>query len=189
MKTSDIDLCRSPVFDLWKEAGRVIDVRIEGISMMPLLRPGDRVSVRLTDGDDLERGDLIAFRQNGKLIVHRFIAKKYLDNFWSVCQKGDNLTGASWIGLDEVLGKVESIRRGTEPLDMTKSPWTWVNRVMGISGGFWVSGVEKARGLKSCIGLDRSFPIAGELVGWLGGGLNMVFGWVVITILGRGKGS
>ena len=38
MKTNGIDLCESPVFDLWKAAGRVIEMKIEGISMLPLLR-------------------------------------------------------------------------------------------------------------------------------------------------------
>ena len=73
MKMAGIDLNKSPLFDLWKEAGRVVLVKVEGSSMRPLMRPGDTVSLCLTDGSEYKTGDLIAFRQDGNLIVHRLI--------------------------------------------------------------------------------------------------------------------
>jgi len=85
MKTSGIDLSKSPVFDLWKEAGRVIDVKIEGSSMRPLMSPGDTVSLRLTDGSVLKTGDLIAFPQDGTLIVHRLTKRRKIDKCWWLC--------------------------------------------------------------------------------------------------------
>jgi len=184
MKTAGIDLTESPVFELWREAGRMIDVRVEGNSMLPLMRPGDTVSLRLTDGFVLKIGDLIAFWQNGNLIVHRFIRRRKLDKSVWLCQKGDNLSGWSWIPADEVVGRVETIRSRGKQIDMNSNPWTWINRVMGILGFLWVSAVEKARLLKECVAPDRRLPVLGGLAGRAGRVLNSTYGYTIIKAIG-----
>jgi len=184
IKTAEIDLNKSPVFELWREAGRVIDVKVEGTSMYPLMRPGDTVSLRLTDGSMLNTGDLIAFWQNGKLIVHRFIKRRWVDKSLWLYQKGDNLSGWSWIPADAVLGKVVSIRGRGKQIDMNSNPWTWINRVMGILGFLWVSAVEKARLLKECVAPDRRLPVLGGLAGRAGRVLNSTYGYTIIKAIG-----
>lgn len=186
MKTAGIDMSEFPVFDLWKEAGRVIDVKVEGTSMRPLMRPGDTVSLRLTDGSVLKTGDLIAFWQDGNLNVHRLIRRRNIDKSVWLCQKGDNLSGWSWISTDEVLGKVESIRGRGKQIDMNTRPWTWINRVMGISRFLWISAVEKARLLKKCVAPDRQLPVLGGLGSRLGRMMNSTYGFIVIRAIGGG---
>lgn len=178
---------KSSVFELWKEAGRPIDVRIEGASMLPLIRPGDTVSLCLINGDELKTGDLIAFRQDGDLIVHRFIKQRRIDRSRWLCQKGDNLSGWSWIPEDDVLGRVESIRGRGKVIYMNTRPWTWINRVMGISWLLWISVVEKVRLLKACVAVGRPLPILGGLAGWMGRALNSVYGYIVIKAIGGTK--
>lgn len=178
---------KSSVFELWKEAGRPIDVRIEGASMLPLIRPGDTVSLCLINGDELKTGDLIAFRQDGDLIVHRFIKQRKIDRSRWLCQKGDNLSGWSWIPEDDVLGRVESIRGRGKVIYMNTRPWTWINRVMGISWLLWISVVEKVRLLKACVAVGRPLPILGGLAGWMGRALNSAYGYIVIKAIGGTK--
>jgi signal peptidase I len=166
--------------DLWKKAGRVIDVRIEGSSMWPLMRIGDSVSLRLMDGDGLKAGDLLAFWKDGAIVVHRLINKKSEEGVHWLCQKGDNLSGWSWLPEDEVLGKVESIRGQGKSIDLNTRPWTWINRVMGISWFFWVSAVEKTCLLKVYVAAGRPLPILGGLASRMGGLLNATFGSIII---------
>jgi len=190
MKAAGIDVSESPVFDLWKEAGRGIDVSVEGSSMRPLMRPGDTVSLRLTDGSELRMGDLIPFRQNGNLIVHRLIKRRKVDKSVWLCQKGDNLSGWSWIAADEVLGKVKSIRGRGKQMDMDTRPWTWINRGMGILGFFWITAVEKARLLKESVAPDRRLPVLGGVVSRMARVLNSTYGFIMIKALrARGKES
>lgn len=170
--------------DLWKKAGRTIDVKIEGSSMLPLIRPGDTVSLCLIDGDELKTGNLIAFRQDEGLIVHRFIKQRKINNSLWLCQKGDNLSGWSWLPEDDVLGRVESIRGRGKVIDMNTRPWTWINRVMGISWLLWISFVEKVRLLKACAVLGRLLPILGGLAGCMGRALNSAYRYIVIKAIG-----
>jgi len=175
----------SSVFELWKEAGRPIDVRIEGASMLPLIRPGDTVSLRLINGDELKKtGDLIAFRQDGCLIVHRFIKQLKINKSLWLCQKGDNLSGWSWISEDDVLGRVESIRGlGRKVIYLNTWPWTWINRVVGISWFLWISFVEKVRLLKAYNFAGRPLPTPGRLAGRMGRALNSAYGYIVIKAI------
>ena len=181
-----LNIHTSSVLELWKEAGRPVDVRIEGASMLPLIRPGDTVSLRLINGDELKKtGDLIAFRQDGCLIVHRFIKQRTINKSLRFCQKGDNLPGWSWISEDDVLGRVESIRGlGRKVIYMNTRPWTWINRVMGISWFLWISFVEKVRLSKAYAVVGRLLPIIGGLAGRLGRALNSVYGYIVIKTIG-----
>ena len=133
MEKVAINVHKSSLFELWKEAGRPIDVRIDGASMWPLIRPKDSVCLRLMDGHELKTGDLLAFWKDGAIVVHRFIGKKREKGAGWLCQKGDNLSGWSWIPEDEVIGRVESIKGRGKVIDMNTRPWIWINRVMGIS--------------------------------------------------------
>ena len=180
-----IDVHKSSVFKLWKEAGRPVDVKIEGASMLPLIRPGDTVSLRLINGDELNTGELIAFRQNEGLIVHRFIKQRRIDRSRWLCQKGDNLSGWSWIQEDDVLGRVELIRGRGKVIDMNTRPWTWINRVMGISWLLWISFVEKVRLLKAFAVAGRPLPILGGLAGRMSRALNSAYAYIVIKIIRR----
>jgi signal peptidase I len=178
---------KSSVFELWKEAGRPIDVRIEGASMLPLIRPGDTVSLCLINGDELKTGELIAFRQDEGLIVHRFIKQRKINKSLWFCQKGDNLSGWSWISEDDVLGRVESIRGRGKVIYLNTRPWTWINRVMGISWLLWISFVEKVRLSKAYAVVGRPLPIPGGLAGCMGRALNSAYAYIVIKAIGSIK--
>jgi signal peptidase I len=135
--------------EFWREAKRDICLTIEGTSMEPVLMAGDVVTVRLFQPDrqpcrppltiggnegglgvSLKRGDLIAYRNNGHVIVHRFMTKRRAGTSLLFCQKGDNLTGWGWIQEDVIMGKVVSIRRKEavfSPEEISRNP---LNRVV-----------------------------------------------------------
>ncbi len=49
-------------------------VRVQGVSMLPMLRPGQRLAVEFSPAR-LGAGDLLLFRQGAELVVHRLLGR------------------------------------------------------------------------------------------------------------------
>jgi hypothetical protein len=63
----------SALCELWQDERQEIWITLQGISMLPTLPPGTRL--RLSCARSAPRiGDVVAFRREGGLIVHRIIA-------------------------------------------------------------------------------------------------------------------
>jgi signal peptidase I len=148
MNSKKVSKYIAPVMEIWKQENITLDLRVYGNSMRPLINPGDRLSLRLLDVVLLKRGDIIAFREDNNLVVHRFIMKKMVNGKWLFCQKGDNLRGWSWIQEDWILGKVESIRRPDRTLNLASRCWSCINHMLGFAYFSWIVGYEKTRALK-----------------------------------------
>ena len=58
--------------ELMGRVGRDGTVRVEGESMRPALRPGQRLAVDFAP-ERLARGDVLVFRQGDALLVHRML--------------------------------------------------------------------------------------------------------------------
>ena len=119
--------------EFWREVKRDICLTTEGTSMEPALRAGDVVTVRLAL-EGLKQGDLIAYRDNGRIIVHRFMAKRKAGTSWIYCQNGDNLTGWGWIQEDVIVGKVVSVRKKESVFSAEEISRNRLNRVVS---GWW----------------------------------------------------
>ena len=76
------------------------ELAVTGNSMFPSLKAGDRVTVRRED--TYSPGDIVVFRHNGGLTVHRLLWQ--LDN--RVTCKGDNNLFCEEIFTEDILGKV-----------------------------------------------------------------------------------
>jgi len=126
--------CAASIIDLWKDAGRDIPFTISGISMEPFLKSGDRVVVRTVYSEQLKRGDIIAFRSAGRVIIHRLMGGRKTDKGLVYCQKGDNLGGWTWIPEEAIIGKVVSIRGPKYIADMGDTMWRYLNTALGIWG-------------------------------------------------------
>ena len=118
-----------PALEMLKKSRRDIVLRVEGTSMMPLLKRGDRVVLKAADAEQLRRGELIAYRDEGNIIVHRLIRKKKVDDQWLLCQKGDNLAGWSWIGGDQLIGKAVRYDDGEKYHTMARLTRPIINRL------------------------------------------------------------
>lgn len=95
-------------------------------SMLPLLRIGDKVLVQSAKPDNIKIGDIVVFKDNDKLVVHRVI-QKYESDKLSFLQKGDNTRISEIISGEEIVGKVTAIRRNKRTICLNKGIWKMWN--------------------------------------------------------------
>jgi signal peptidase I len=146
------------LMDLWRGAGKEIPLTLSGTSMEPLLRAGDVVTVRCVPPEELKRGDLIAFREHGCIIVHRLIGKGRRGDLKIYCQKGDNQIGWGWVQENAIIGKVVSVERQDLVAEMQQIPWRGFNPVAGLWAALFVSLWEALyRTKQACFG-NRPLP-------------------------------
>ena len=163
MQSGKISYYITPAIEIWGETDREIHLRIQGDSMSPLIMAGDCISLRFTDPGSLKIGDIIVFREDENLIVHRLLKKRSVNGKGWLCQKGDNLSGCSWIPEDRLLGKVESIQGTGRTLNMARWPWTRINPTLGFTVSFWAAVQEDIRALKIFIFGHQPVPVLSGL--------------------------
>ena len=132
----------------WQRAQRRITIDAQGVSMAPLIRPGDRLTLQLLPPQMLRAGEVFAFQREGAIVVHRLVTKRLTGGVWKYCEKGDGLTGWSWVPEGDVLGRVEEIQRGGRRLDLRRLPWRWVDPVGALGWSAWISGQERLQAAK-----------------------------------------
>ena len=113
------------------EAERPCQVPIWGISMHPFLQVGDSIQLGLVLPEALRLGDLIAFRREDRLIVHRFAGHVRLDQVTWLRQKGDNLRGFGLVRLEDLMGRVTYVTRAGGSRPMLSGFGLWRNRILG----------------------------------------------------------
>ena len=93
-------------------------IRVQGTSMLPALRPGDEVELRSTPSGNINPGDIIAFRRNERLFVHRVIGR----DPDGLLTQGDALRHADApVSSDQFLGVVVSVLRKGEQVRLQPS--------------------------------------------------------------------
>lgn len=104
------------VASLWRKTGRQLRARFGGSSMVPALPPGTEVLLRC--GETGGTGDVIAFLADGRLVVHRVVARAP-DGSWTLT-RGDArvLPDVPILGRDAVLGRVAGVWRATSLEDV-----------------------------------------------------------------------
>lgn len=127
------------LIDLWKDAGREMSFTISGSSMEPLLKSGDRVAVRSVHPEQMKMGDIIAFRSEGRVVIHRLVGRRKTGRGLVYCQKGDNLIGWTWILEEAIIGKVVSVRGPERIADMGDTLWRCLNTALGVWGAGWIA--------------------------------------------------
>jgi hypothetical protein len=95
---------------LWRKTGREVRARFGGSSMQPALPPGTEVVLRC--GETGAPGDVIAFLADGRLVVHRVVARGR-DGAWMLT-RGDArvLPDAPILDPETVVGRVAGVWRG-----------------------------------------------------------------------------
>ncbi len=92
------------------------EISVTGGSMSPSLKNGDCVAVRREDA--YLPGDIVVFRQNGGLTVHRLL---WQAGGRAVC-KGDSNLFREEVSAEDILGKVIEIRSGDVRFPPTYGP-------------------------------------------------------------------
>lgn len=129
------------------EAGRPCEVPVWGRSMHPFLKAGDRLQLCRVGPEHLGLGDLIAFRREDRLIVHRFAGSLRQDGALWLRQKGDNLPGFSLIPAEDLVGRVALVEGPGGTRAMLSGPGLWRNRVLGCRARLICLGLEWGQGL------------------------------------------
>lgn len=106
--------------------------------MFPLIDNQDKVILIDMPPDKIHQGDIIAFVNNGEIVVHRVIRLKYLKKEILFCQKGDSSPYFSWIKGKEILGKVIEIKNDKKIIKLNDIFWHLYNRFLALLGSFWV---------------------------------------------------
>jgi signal peptidase I len=89
-----------------------ISLRVYGTSMLPWVRPGDIALIRQISLDNVRCGDVVLFRRENHLFVHRIVEKKGPLDAAQLFAKGDALPNADGkIAEQELLGRVVRIYR------------------------------------------------------------------------------
>jgi hypothetical protein len=114
----DETVLRMVVTDLNLEAlrkGFKITLSTEGWSMLPLLRPDDRIEVIRCDEPQLRNGDLVVFqtaKDPGRIVVHRLVKRVKGDDGYMFLTKGDCVADYDpTVPERNVLGKVMKIKK------------------------------------------------------------------------------
>jgi signal peptidase I len=96
-----------------------ISLRVQGTSMLPWVRPGDIARIRKVSMDAIRCGDVVLFRRENRLFVHRIVEKGGSLNAAAFRAKGDaHPTCDGLVEQQEFLGRVVRIYRGGRRIDL-----------------------------------------------------------------------
>jgi hypothetical protein len=112
-----------PTIEFWRMSRRRHLIPVEGTSMMPLLRQGDRVSVSWIQPDALRRGDIIAYWNTSRIVVHRLLRIARTTAGMALLECGDRGGPGRWIDTDQLLGRVESVQKKGRTIHLSGTRW------------------------------------------------------------------
>jgi len=144
MKTIQNKELPEAIIRIWKRNGKCLRLKVDGHSMYPFLQKGDEIELTMKEINIhlLKTGDIIAFLQDNKIIVHRYIKKKKVGQDWKVCQRGDHLRGFRWIHEQQIIGTATAIHRKGRRINLLSRHQKLWNRFYGYSGWLWIWGLE-----------------------------------------------
>jgi len=85
--------------------------RVISNSMHPILNIGDQVLVEKTVINDIRLADIIVFKRNGKLTIHRVLGRYDLGEERYFLEKGDATHLTSLVPVKSVIGRVSVIKK------------------------------------------------------------------------------
>jgi signal peptidase I len=96
-----------------------ISLRVQGTSMLPWVRPGDIARIGKVKADAIRCGDVVLFRRENRLFVHRIIEKGGSLNAAEFRAKGDaHPTCDGVVEQRELLGRVMRLYRSGRRIDL-----------------------------------------------------------------------
>lgn len=111
-----------------KERGKAW-LTVKSGSMSPMIPIGASILVKRCHLKDIIPSDIIVFKSNGKLIVHRVLQK----NKDQILQAGDNFSLPSLINKKSILGQVALIMDPKCVINLQKKKNKFLNAIMSAS--------------------------------------------------------
>lgn len=100
-------------------AGTSVRFKATGSSMMPVIRPGDTLTVVPCPGICVRPGQVICFRHGDEMRVHRVLSVKQDENRISLSARGDAVNAfTETVRREDVLGLVTAAVRGGKPVNV-----------------------------------------------------------------------
>jgi signal peptidase I len=120
--------------EMWQEAcnrGRSLSFRIVSDSMSPIIEVGNVVRVSHVEPSDVRFGDIVAFRDNRNVVVHRVIGRYCSDKQPGFYHGGDFTSVSGQAHFDDIIGRVTAIQKGRREIRLDTPGQIMINRVMG----------------------------------------------------------
>ncbi len=109
--------------------GEAIELQARGGSMYPMIRDGDRLRIEPVQADQLRRGDVIAYRRGGRLLVHRYLGR--WPDSRALRARGDSHARVEPpLDPSAVLGRVSAIGRHGRKLRLDHGAWRAVGLLL-----------------------------------------------------------
>jgi len=106
------------IVEALKRRGRIA-LRVQGTSMLPWVRPRDIALIRQTPMENVRCGDVVLFRRENDLFVHRIVKKQGSLEAARLLSKGDaHPTTDGLLEEQELLGRVVRIYRNGRRIDL-----------------------------------------------------------------------
>src|ERR1700694_6336268 len=106
------------IADALKRRGR-ISLRVHGASMQPWVRSKDIALIRRISIENVRCGDVVLFRRENHLFVHRIVEKRGSQDTAQLFSKGDaHPTSDGIVEKQELLGRVMRIYRNGQRIDL-----------------------------------------------------------------------
>ncbi len=114
------------------KSGRVFCFEVSMLSMLPVIKPKDEISVKKISIDSLRCGDIIVFERDREFHAHRFLGKKKYGAQIKLITKGDNsFVIDTPVSEDEFLGRVVSVRKNNKNVNLENKIWKIINVLIG----------------------------------------------------------
>lgn len=104
-------------------------------SMVPMIRPGDQVLISFTGVEQINFGDILLFKRNGELIVHRVLRKWQREEGVYFLEQGDTRYTFGLVSAKNAIGRVDLVKRGNKIMDLT-SP---LSRITSVALTAWLA--------------------------------------------------
>ncbi len=116
------DAARSAlVADVLRRGDR-LRLRVQGMSMLPALWPGDEVEISGCHPEDVCRGEIVLAHREGRFFLHRFVARRNPDSF---ALRGDAMDDSDPLFTSQaLLGRLVRVSRGGRSIAVWPQLWS-----------------------------------------------------------------
>jgi len=121
--------------EMWREAcdrGTILHFKVVSGSMSPLVEVDDVVMVSKAEPSGIKVGDIVAFREENYVIVHRIIDKTFSNSQIKFRHVGDNGGIPRELVAEDIIGLVTAIRKGDREIRLD-SRWNSISSRILVS--------------------------------------------------------
>ncbi len=111
--------------------GYVIDMKLYGYCMRPIINNGDLAQISPVEYDELSVGDIVVYGFNDKLKIHRLIKKVKWHGNNVFVTKGDKSKFIDTpVSSNRLIGRVTKVYKNQQVLNLTSYLWRLINYLL-----------------------------------------------------------